>query len=115
MVDVAVRGDRVTFGVRGLHRLWAFKRSIEVPRASIRDVRVDPGAVAGWKGWRLPGTHIPGLIVAGSYRAGGAWTFFDVVDRQRAVVVELEGQPYRRLVVEVEDPEAVVASLGRLD
>lgn len=100
------------FDVRGLHKLWALKSRIEVPRRRVVGARHDPGVARGWwKGWRMPGTHVPGLITAGTYYLHGERVFWDVRDASRAVVVELDGHAYDRLVIEVEDPAAVVALL----
>lgn len=113
MVDVRIEGNTVVFDVRGLHKLWALKSRIEVPRGRIADVRHDPAAARSWwKGWRAPGTHVPGLITAGTYYLHGERVFWDVRDASRAVVVELDGHAYDRLVIEVEDPAAVVALLA---
>ncbi|HEU4698927.1 MAG TPA: hypothetical protein VFS40_07100 [Gemmatimonadales bacterium] len=60
---------------------------------------------------RLPGTHIPGIITAGTFLQDGRRTFWDVHDAERAIVVELEGERYDRLVVEVEHPMAVVSRI----
>lgn len=112
MVEIHVRGDEVEVEVLGLHRLWALKGSLRVPLSAVRGARVDPEAARGWwKGIRAPGTHVPGLIVAGTYYRNGERTFYDVVHAERAVVVELEGQRYDRLVVEVADPEETVRRL----
>lgn len=114
MVDIHADDAQVTFDVRGLHQLWAFKRRVEVPRAAIRAVRRVPAdAVRGfWKGWRLPGTHLPGVIVAGTYLKDGERHFWDVRRAERAIEVELDGQPYHRLFVEVDDPDAAIAALA---
>ena len=61
----------------------------------------------------MPGTHVPGLIIAGTYYRHGERVFWDVRDASKAVVVELDGHDYDRLVIEVEDPAAVVALLER--
>ena len=112
MVDVHVEGSTVTFEVRGLHKLWALKGRIEARRRQVAGARHDPSVARGcWKGWRMPGTHVPGLIIAGTFYLGGERVFWDVRDASRAVVVELDGHAYDRLVIEVEDPAAVVAML----
>lgn len=112
MVEISLRGDMLRVDVQGLHKLWALKDRIEVPLASVRDVRRDPQAATGfWKGWRVPGTHVPGLIVAGTYYQSHQRVFYDVVRASRAIVIELEGERYDRLVVEVEHPEREVARL----
>lgn len=100
--------------VQSWHRLWAFKRRLRVPLAAVQSVRRDPQAARGlWKGWRVPGTHVPGLIVAGSYYRNGRWVFYDVIRSENAVVIDLRGADYDRLVVEVADPEQTVRRLRR--
>lgn len=112
MVELETDGDHFIFKIQGLHQLWALRRRIEVPRAQVRAARLDPEAARGWwKGLRLGGTHLPGVIIAGTYYYRGLWMFFDVRRPERAVVVELEGHRFDRLVVEAEDPEQLVRSL----
>jgi hypothetical protein len=51
------------------------------------------------------------VITAGTfYQLDGA-VFFDVHDPERTIVIDLEHEHYSRLVLEVDDPEAVVARL----
>lgn len=113
MVDVRTEGNAVVFEPRGIAKFWTFRCRIEVPRSAVRTARRAPAGVTdGWKGWRLPGTHVPGLIVAGSYRLDGEWHFWDVRGRgERAVEVRLAGTRYSRIVVDVADPDDVVRRL----
>lgn len=113
MVDVSVHGDRVRFEVEGWDKLWTLRSQLEIPLAHITDVRVDPETARGWwHGIRMAGTQLPGVLTAGTfYQAGEGWVFFDVHDPGRTVVLELEHEHYRRLVIEVADPAAVVEQL----
>ena len=112
MVALSISNGTVTFELLGLHQLWALKRRITVPLSHVRAVRADPTVKLGWwKGWRLPGTHVPSLIVAGTYYQGGRCIFWDVVRPAGTIVVELTDEPYDELVVEVADPGAAVARL----
>jgi hypothetical protein len=114
MVEISVAEQKVTIEVQGLHQLWAAKRKIEVPRDAIRAVRRLPGdAIRGlWKGWRVPGTHVPGVIVAGTFYRGGERHFWDVRDASRGIEIELAGHRYDRLFVEVADPDAALRELA---
>ena len=112
MVDLSIKNGSAVFEVLGLHKLWALKGRITVPLSHVRAVRADPTVKLGWwKGWRLPGTHVPGLIVAGTYYQGGRRIFWDVVRPTSAIVVDLTDEPYDQLVVEVADPGAAVHRL----
>jgi hypothetical protein len=112
MVDVSIRQDRVHFEVEGWDKLWALKSQLEIPLAHIQDVRADPEPARGWwHGLRLPGTQIPGILTAGSFYQDGAFVFYDVHDPERTVVIDLDHEHYKRLVIEVTDPADVVARL----
>jgi hypothetical protein len=112
MVDITVMGDRLRLQIRGLDRLWAMRSRLDLPLASVRAVRLDPQVARGlWKGVSAPGTHIPGLIIAGTFYQDDKRIFWDVHDPARTVVIELIGQRYDQLIVEVQDPETVVKML----
>jgi len=112
MVSVTVEGDRVRFEVEGWDKLWALKSQLEIPSSHILAVRADPEPARGWwHGLRLPGTQIPGLLTAGSFYQSDGFVFYDVHDPERTVVIDLDHEHYRRLVIEVEDATAVVRTL----
>jgi hypothetical protein len=105
MVTVSIVGDNAHFEVEGMDKLWAFKSTIDIPLAHIRSVRVDPDAARGWwHGWRMPGTQVPGIILAGTYYHSEGAVFYDVHDTDNTVVVELHDEKYQRIVIEVESP-----------
>jgi len=113
MVEIHADDDRLTIEVRGWHQFWAFKRKLHVPRSAVRAVRRLPhDALRGmWKGWRVPGTHLPGVIVAGTYFKDGERHFWDVRHPDSAIEIELDGQTYDRLFVEVPDPDLAIREL----
>jgi hypothetical protein len=113
MVEITIGGDRVRFAVQGWDKLWAFRSVLEIPLAHIRSVRKDAEPARGWwHGLRLPGTQIPGLLTAGTfYRSDGA-VFYDVHNPEQTIVLELDHEHYRRLVIEVADPDVAVATLA---
>ena len=112
MVNVVVEGDRARFEVEGWDKLWALKSHLEIPLAHIRGVRADPEPARGWwHGLRLPGTQIPGLLTAGSFYQHGGFVFYDVHNPDNTVVIDLDHEYYKRLVIEVASPAAVVETL----
>jgi len=105
MVQIIFDTDLVIFEVLGADKVWAFKSRLEIPFSCIRGARADPDAARGWwKGWRIPGTQIPGVITAGTYYKKGKRTFWDIHDPTGAIVVDLSNHKYNQLVIEVEDP-----------
>ena len=113
MARIEVDNDRLTVHIEGLDRLWTLKTRLEVPLAHVISASVAADAMRRRKGWRGPGAHIPGVIVAGTYHLGGERVFWDVHHKERAIVVELAHDTYQKLVVEVEDPAATVQLIER--
>jgi hypothetical protein len=110
MVVISVRGDKLRLQVKGLDRLWAMRSRLDIPLGAVRAARVDPEVARGlWKGVSAPGTHIPGFIIAGTFYQDDKRIFWDVKDPEKTVVIELVGQRYDQLIVEVSDPQAAVA------
>ncbi len=112
MVHITIEGDRVRFDVEGWDKLWSLKSQLEIPLSHIRAVRVDPAPARGWwHGLRMPGTQIPGILTAGTFYQSDGAVFYDVHDPERTIVIDLDHEHFKRLVVEVEDPHAAVSVL----
>ncbi len=118
MVTVDITPTEVVIRPRGLHALWAFKREVRIPRGQLKRVQVGVTPDAGTRlrhSLRLPGTAVPWLITAGSYRSDGRWAFWDVVGKgEKAVTLTTEGHRYAELVVDVAEPEATVTALQQV-
>ena len=109
MVDLSIANGNLELHVRGADKLWAFKSSLEIPLAHIAGVRSDPTIAEGWwKGIRLPGTNLPGVITAGTFYQHGKRVFWDVHNPDNTIVIELHDERYGELIVEVADPAASV-------
>jgi hypothetical protein len=109
MATIEIIGDRLVLEVTGIDRILALKHTVEVPLSHVAGIDRD-AAEAGvfYHGLKLPGTAVPGLVTAGSFLRGGKWTFWDVHDPRRAVIVRLHDEHYSRLVVGVDDPDETV-------
>jgi hypothetical protein len=108
MARVSIEAGELVVDVEGLDKLWALKSRLSIPLANVRGATLDPGMVRERKGVRAPGTHVPGVIVAGTFHHEGERVFWDVRDAAKAVVIELDDEQFARLVVQVEDPAATV-------
>lgn len=112
MATVTVDGDIVRVALQGMDKVWALKGGVEIPLAHIRAVTVAPAGLKP-KGLRAPGTALPGLFYAGTWRGRGTKEFWIVRDKAKALVIDLEGDEYTRVAVEVDDPAAVSAEIER--
>jgi hypothetical protein len=102
--------DRLLVRPVGLVRLWSFSKGIDVPITAVVDVGVHErkGLV---RGFRAPGTHLPGVMVAGTFRSRGERDLWMVGRARKVLVIELHGERYRHVIVQVEDPEAATEAL----
>lgn len=109
MVDLSVGEGQLVLKVRGLDRVWSFKSRLAIPLERIRGARADPSVARGWwKGIRAPGTHIPGIIIAGTFYQDDKRIFWDVHDPEKTIIIDLEDDLYDQLIVEVSDPKEAV-------
>ena len=113
MARVSIDGRDLVVEIEGLDKLLALKRRLVIPLAKVRGATADPGIVAEPKGMHAPGTHVPGVLAAGTFRQNGERVFWNVQDGTRAVVIEIADNYYVRLVIEVDDPGATVAMIER--
>ena len=106
-------GDELVVTLNDLEKAGALRGDVHVPASALRSVRVSARPFAELQGLRAPGTGIPGVIALGTWRSKGGKVFAAVYRGGPAVVVELEGAEFRRLIVSAHDAETVAASLLR--
>jgi hypothetical protein len=108
MAKVSISDETLVVDVEGMDKLWALKSRLTIPLANVRGATADPGMMREPRGVRVPGTRIPGVITAGTFRHDGERVFWDVHDGAKAVVIQLADERYDRLVIEVDDPSSTV-------
>lgn len=108
--SVHVGSDRLHVDMRGPYAVYALRRGVSVPLSAIRSARYAAHARDLPRGARF-GTYIPGGLIAGSFGHGSARTFW-VLQHDGAVVIDLTGESFSSLVVEVRDPTAVLRDLA---
>jgi hypothetical protein len=112
VVAVTIEGDRAVFTVEGLHKLWCFRSRLEIPLAHITNVEVNADQVGRWwHGIKILGTDVPGFFGGGSFYYHGEYVFWDVADPSRTIIVSLDDERYRKLIVEVADPQMTAGML----
>lgn len=111
MVEVKIIGDEMHLEIVGIHKIWALKSRLQFPLSSIRSVAIDPQLADKPRGLRAPGTYIPRMITAGTFYADKKRWFWDVSNPNNAVAIEVEGEKYQMIVVEVEKPNQVIKQI----
>jgi hypothetical protein len=113
MASLVVDGDRLVLQLSTTERILGLvANDPAAPLSSVRAARVVRPAQLAIRGFRAPGTGLPGLLALGHWRGRGH-DFVAVYGRHAGVVVELEGQPFERWIVSVDDPEAVVTEIEK--
>jgi hypothetical protein len=113
MVDISREGKNIRFEIRGFHKLWAFRSNIVVPREHIVNVYQNEKEIEYMGGLRVLGTSIPNVICAGSFLFPEGPVFCDLCNKNNAVIVCLKDEYFKKLIVEVEDPEETIYFLAR--
>lgn len=66
----------------------------------------------GWfKGLKIAGTDIPNIFKAGIWYQGEGLVFWDVLNPENTVVIDLDHEHFAKLILEVADPKAAVRLL----
>jgi hypothetical protein len=112
MAEVELAEDALIVHVRGMDQLWALRSRLEIPLSHVVSAQADPQEAQGWwRGIRTGGTHMPGVITAGTFYQEGERVFWDVHHPEKALIIRLRDERYQRLVIEVDDPPATAAAI----
>ena len=114
MTNVTISADRLHVDIRGIDVLWSFKTRIVLPLEHVVGARRDPHlrTEGPWLGAGRTNSLLGYAVAAGPMLVHGRHEFWDVHDPERAVTIDLVGEPYQRLVVEVGDPAAVIDAVN---
>ncbi len=113
MTKLTIAEGKLNVEVEGWDKLWSLRSRLEIPLQDV--VRVYPDreiAKAWWQGLRVVGTHVPGVITAGTFYHHGNWIFWDVHDPEKTIVIDLRHERYAKLIVVVESPAETVAAIS---
>ncbi len=112
MVEIRIEGDKAIFEVQGWDKLWSLRSQLELPLAHIRDAHADSEPAMGWfQGLKIAGTDLPNIFRAGTFYQQGELVFWDVHEPAKTIVIELDHERYRKLIIEVADPEGEVEKI----
>jgi hypothetical protein len=121
MVTATIENDVLNLRLSPLHKLLAFKGSLEIPLEAIDRVeRAAEIARSGPRGSRNRGTRIPYLLYAGSFRSAASRTFWDVRNPENAISIWIKDtmfagsdEGFDQIIVEVSNPAETVGEIER--
>ena len=85
---------------------------LELPVASIEHVSTKPQKTH-WNELRMPGTFIPGLIKAGTYRREGRKDFWCITRDQPVLRLNLKNERFDSLILGIQDNDLWASRLNR--
>jgi hypothetical protein len=100
----------VTVSLSVMEKLEALHGNLTVPRTSVIGARGVPDGMAELRGTSI-GTGLPGVAMVGTVRNSDSVTFAVCHGRRPAVVLDLAGQSYDRIVITVDNPDEIVSRL----
>ncbi len=109
MAELSIDGDELVIGLSRWEQLGALRGDLRVPVSAIAGVREVAAASRELRGFRAPGTGWPGRIALGTWRGRFGKDFVATYRREPGVVIELQGQPFSRLIISGDVPSALLA------
>ena len=113
-VQVRVTEHAVVVRLTGGDRVAAWRGGVHLPMSRVLGARSMErrAAVAASPRMHLPGLSVPGRLRTGSYGIGERRQLWAVRSGQLLLAIYLRGEPYHRVVVEVDDPDAASATIN---
>jgi len=116
MARVKVENGQLIINMKGMRKFFAMKSEVSVPLTSVESVTTG----LDWKDLpnvldKVIGTNSSGLYHGGTFREGGFWNsdgdkvFFDLRRKEEAIVITLNDEEFKRLIIGCETPEETVA------
>jgi len=113
MVRASIAEGTLRLELQGLRKFWVLKSRLEIPLAHVRSARVEPALARGWlHGLRHAPDGPHHLPAPGTLWRDNGRMFWDVQDPERTIVVTVSDEAYQELVVEVEEPAAVLGLIA---
>lgn len=111
MVIIERRNTEYVFTIKGMHKLWALKSELTIPADHIITAYRNTENLHVKLGLRIPGTSIPGLIEAGTFIGREGIIFCDITNNDKSIIIELQHERYKKLIIDVEDPDRAIEQL----
>jgi hypothetical protein len=110
MATLSIEQDALLVRLTRDEHAWGLLRDLRAPLAAVERVDVVTEGRAAVSGVRAPGLAGPKRLI-GTFRSRGNKQYVCVHRRRPAVVITLDDQPYRTVVIGTDDAEAFAAQL----
>ncbi len=114
-MTIRTEDQGICIELHGQEQFWALRAKISILKETIKNVRFET-MFRDWRKWevRMPGTHAPKLLLAGSYWTEEGWDFLYIRRPigfinprvENVLVIETDQNRYRRVIVSSNEEEA---------
>ena len=113
MVTLLLDQTRLEVVLSPIERASTFHRdNLRIEREHITKVQLTDDAWTWMRGVPGPGTYIPGILAAGTWKGAGTTDFVLIRRRRPSVVIDLDGDPqYQRLILTTRHGPALTQAL----
>ena len=112
MTTIDIRSGSLVVALTRGEKVAGLLRDAAFPLTSVRSVEVVDDGLAAVRGLRAPGLGLPGRRMIGTWHGREGRTLVSVRRGHPALRVTLEGERYRRLLLDVDDATATAAALA---
>jgi hypothetical protein len=111
VANLRIDTDAVTVHLSAAEKAESLHGDMTYPRTAITGVRVASTGLDEVQGFKLLGSSIPAVMKVGTFRSERGSTFAACHGNGPAIVIDLVGEHYDRIVVTLDDPEQVASQL----
>lgn len=113
MPKLELREDELVIRLTFWQKIWALRGDLHIPATSLRGAVVADDKWVRTLGLRVPGTALPGLIIAGTYIRPKDSAFVYWTRRNPSILqLNLSGRPYNRVFIGVDDAAALADQIN---
>jgi hypothetical protein len=112
VATLLIDDDTVTISLSVAEKVEALHGDVTIPRTAITRVREVEDGLREVHGLRAPGTGFPGVILVGTFRTLHHTTFAVCHGERSALVLDVAGQAYDRIIVTVDNADEALGALG---
>ncbi|HAZ47108.1 MAG TPA: hypothetical protein DDW76_01725 [Cyanobacteria bacterium UBA11369] len=113
-MNLSIVGDKLLIELEWYEQFWALtlNKTFEIPLNHIKRVTTAQPQ-SNWAEIRAPGTFLPGVIKAGTYYTRNGREFWYVTQDKDYLVLELEDEPFKKMVLTISQSEAWLERIER--
>jgi hypothetical protein len=111
VANLVIDADTVTVQMSPAEKAEALHRDLTIPRSAITGVRVVSSGMDAVHGFKLLGSGVPGVLMVGTFKGADGSTFAICHGNGPAIVIDITGEHFDRIVMSVDDPEHIASEL----